>query len=42
MFRYSIESISYALAVDMGVMVKTKKSDLLIELGKDTVSWSNA
>ena len=33
-FKYSLRSIPYALADHMGVMVKTKKSDLLIELEK--------
>ena len=37
-FKYSLGSISYALADHMGVMVKTKKSDLLTELEKDIVS----
>ena len=33
-FKYSLGSIPYALADHMGVMVKTKKSDLLTELEK--------
>ena len=36
-FKYSLGSIPYALADHMGVMVKTKKSDLLIELEKGAV-----
>ena len=32
--KYSLESIPYALANHMGVMVKTKKSVLLIEIEK--------
>ena len=36
-FKYSLGSIPYALVGHMGVTVKTKKSDLLIELEKDTV-----
>ena len=37
-FKYSLGLIPYALADHIGVMVKTKKSDLLIELEKGTVS----
>ena len=36
-FKYSLGSIPYALADHMGVMAKTKKSGLLIELEKGTV-----
>ena len=36
-FKYSLGSNLYPLADHMGVMVKTKKSDLLIELEKGTV-----
>ena len=36
-FKYSRGSVPYALADHLGVMVKTKKSDLLIELEKGTV-----
>ena len=42
LFKYSLESIPYSLGLiplgdHMGVMVKTKKSELLIELEKGTV-----
>ena len=36
-FKYSLRSISYALAGHMRMMVKTKKSNLLIELEKGIV-----
>ena len=37
MFKYSLGSIPYPLPDHMGVMVKTNKSDLLIELEKGIV-----
>ena len=36
-FKYSLGSIPYPLADHIGLMMKTKKSDLLIELEKGTV-----
>ena len=36
-FKYSLGSVPYALADHLGMMVKTKKLDLLIELKKGTV-----
>ena len=36
-FKYSLGSTACTLAGHMGVMVKTKKTDLPIELEKDTV-----
>ena len=37
MLKYSLGSIPYALGDHMGVMMKTKISDLLVEHEKDTV-----